>query len=193
MVYFFYTFVFEMTTREKLIHTTAQLVWNQGYFGTGITEILLQSEVPKGSLYHHFPKGKDQLIVASISYSGDRMQKKYQDALRSKGAYEGLCAVIDTLKTEMENSNFKHGCPIATVALDVASHNEEIRTICKDMYTSWQDGLATYLESRGVSDPLQKSKLFFTMIEGAFVLAKAHHDLSFLELQKNYFKVILEA
>lgn len=182
-----------MTTREKLIRTTASLVSKHGYFGTGITEILEQTNVPKGSMYHHFPKGKDQLIIASIDYSGAIMQEKYKNALRSKGAIEGLSAIIDVLIKEMEKSNFQHGCPIATVALDVSAHHEEIRKVCQQIYLDWQEGLSQYLSSRAISKPMEKSKLFFTMVEGAFILSKAQRDLSFLEIQKNYLERILNA
>ncbi len=182
-----------MTTREKLIHTTAKLVWNHGYFGTGITEILEQSSVPKGSMYHHFPKGKDQIIIASIHHSGAIMQEKFKDVLRSKGALEGLCAIVDLLRDEMKKSDFQHCCPIATVALDISSHNEEIRQVCQEMYVSWQEGLASYLESRSIEKAMDKSRLFFIMIEGAFILSKAQRDLSFLELQKEYLHSILKA
>ena len=181
-----------MTTREKLIQTTANLVSKHGYFGTGITEILEKTKVPKGSMYHHFPKGKDQLIIASIDYSGSIMQEKYKNALRSKGALDGLCAIINVLIEEMERSDFQHGCPIATVALDVSAHNEEIRKVCQQIYIDWQEGLSQYLSSREVSNAMEKSKLFFTMIEGAFILSKAQRDLSFLEIQKNYLENILK-
>lgn len=182
-----------LSTREKLIHTTAKLVSKHGYFGTGITEILEQSNVPKGSMYHHFPKGKDQLIIASIHYSGASMQQKYIDALRSKSAFDGLCAIIDVLVEVMERSDFQHGCPIATVALDINAQNEDLRKACSDIYQEWQEGLATYLESRSIDSAMEKSKLFFTMVEGAFILSKAHRDLSFLEIQKNYLENILQA
>ena len=54
-----------MKPRERLIQATAELLQTQGYRNTGLNQILQHSQVPKGSLYHYFPGGKDALVVAA--------------------------------------------------------------------------------------------------------------------------------
>ena len=56
-------------TRRRLVETTAQLLQRQGLNGTGVLEVLRESGAPRGSLYFHFPGGKEQLTVEAIDYS----------------------------------------------------------------------------------------------------------------------------
>lgn len=182
-----------MNTREKLVSTTSKLVRKKGYFGTGINEILTSIEVPKGSLYHHFPKGKDELVIAAILYGGEAQMLKYGQALRGKPAEEGLCAMVDVMANELADSNFEDACPIAAVAMASGAIDETIRKACDNVFIGWQNDLAGYLERRGIENTTEKSQQLYAMFEGAYVLSKAHRDLKYLELQKKFIKSVLEA
>lgn len=59
-----------VTTREALVQATSFLLRRTGYYGTGLREILALSGCPKGSLYHYFPGGKDELVIAAIEVAG---------------------------------------------------------------------------------------------------------------------------
>jgi len=50
-------------TRTRMIETTARLLQHRGYHGTALSDILAASAAPRGSLYFHFPGGKDQLVI----------------------------------------------------------------------------------------------------------------------------------
>lgn len=55
----------EPSTRDRLVQAATRLFRQRGYDGTGLTEILTEAGVPKGSLYHHFPEGKADLACAA--------------------------------------------------------------------------------------------------------------------------------
>lgn len=182
-----------MDTRERLVAATSKLVRKKGYFGTGINEILKSIEIPKGSLYHHFPAGKDELIQAAILYGGESQMYKYGVALRGKGVEEGLSAMIDVMVNELLDSDFEDACPIAAVAIAAGTIDEKIRKACDKVFKGWQDNLAGYLERRDVKNAEEKARQLYAMFEGAFVLSKAHRDVKYLELQKKFIKVVLES
>lgn len=168
-------------TKEKLIKATARLVWEKGYFGTGIQEVLKKAGVPKGSLYHHFPTGKDELVIAALNHSSMRMMNMYEQAMRgTKTPVKGLAAIIEVLAEEMERSGFRYGCPLATVALEMSGGKEEIQDACHELYQMWEDALAGYLALKQIRDARSKATTFLTLIEGGFILSKAHQDASFL-------------
>lgn len=182
-----------MNTRERLILSTAKLIRKKGYFGTGINEVLKSVEVPKGSLYHHFPMGKDELIKEAILFGGEAQMQKYGEALRGKPVEEGLNAMVDVMVNELISSDFQDACPIAAVALAAGNIDEEIRKACDNVFKGWQNSLAGYLERRGVGNAGEKARELYAMFEGAYVLSKAHKDVKYLELQKKFVKTILEA
>ncbi|WP_199742525.1 TetR/AcrR family transcriptional regulator [Streptomyces triticirhizae] len=57
-------------TRDRLLDATQELVEDAGYFGTGLNQVLAASGAPRGSLYFHFPGGKDQLVAESVRRAG---------------------------------------------------------------------------------------------------------------------------
>ena len=63
----------KINTKENLIETAAKLFETKGYYATGLNEILAESGAPKGSLYYHFPKGKEQLALAAIYSEGEKV------------------------------------------------------------------------------------------------------------------------
>ena len=182
-----------ISTRDKLIHTTAALIRRKGYFGTGISEVLAEVGVPKGSLYHHFPDGKDELIKAAIQYGGENQMMRYGVALKGKPAIEGFNAMVDVMIDDLLSSDFKDACPITAVAAVASSMDETIRVACEQIFKGWQDDLSGYLLRRGVTNAHQKAQQLYTMFEGAFVLSQAHKDVKFLAIQKTYIPIILKS
>lgn len=170
-----------MDTKERLVSVTARLIWEKGYFGTGIQEVLKASQVPKGSLYHHFPDGKDGLVIAALHHSSGRMLEMYERAMRgTKTPVKGLEAMLEFLAEEMERSGFRYGCPLATVTLEMSGGKPAIQAACMNLYQSWEDALAGYLALKQVQGGRDKARTFLTLLEGGFILSKAHRDASFL-------------
>ncbi|KYG79520.1 TetR/AcrR family transcriptional regulator [Roseivirga echinicomitans] len=182
-----------LSTKDKLIQVTAGLIRRKGYSGTGISEVLKEVGVPKGSLYHHFPDGKNGLIRQAIQYAGEAQMFKYGEALRGKEALEGLSAMVDVMINDLLDSDYKDACPITAVAAVATSMDENIRLACEHIFKGWQENLAGYLERRGVSDANQKAEQLYSMFEGAFVLSQAHKDVKYLKNQKIYIPIILNS
>ena len=182
-----------MTTKEKLIQTTANLIQIKGFYGTGINEILEISKIPKGSLYHHFPLGKDDLVSEALLYAGSLEIDKYSIAAKGKKSAEDvLSSILDNLAEQLVTSNYQKGCPIATVALEVSSNNEKIRNICSEVFLSMQGRLAAFLRLANENNPQQKAKTFFTLLEGAFILSKVHKNETYLLNAKEQIRFIVE-
>lgn len=173
-------------TKENLIKATARLIEQKGYFGTGINEILKVVGVPKGSLYHHFPGGKDDLVIAALMYAGKKQQDIYASAMKGRGSVEeALNAIIDILIDRIENSDYKRSCPISAVALEITSLNEPIQKTCADIFNNWENGLASFFAYKHIKDPENVAKLYMNLIEGAFLLSKTHKNISYLKLIKD--------
>lgn len=80
-----------LSSRERLIQTTAQLLQEKGYYGTGLKDILKLSGTPSGSLYHYFPDGKEELTAAAIRSAGRRLENKSKLPLKIIPIFIGLC------------------------------------------------------------------------------------------------------
>jgi AcrR family transcriptional regulator len=173
------------TTRQRILDTTAELFRRQGYTGTGLKQIVADANAPFGSLYHHFPGGKEQLGAEVIRTSGAMYQELILTILRAapdlatgvRDCFTGAAAVL--IETD-----FADACPIETVALEVSTTNETLREACADVFESWIAAGVERHTDAGI--PKRKAReltvLFIAALEGAFVLCRAKRDTEALEV-----------
>ena len=182
----------QISTRDKLVQNASRIMELKGYFGTGVNEILKESNIPKGSLYHHFPGGKNELLKEAVIYSGKRQMRTYSEAMRNKKTVvEGLKSVIDCIIKEFEETNYQYSCPIGAIAIESATANETIKAACMQVYEKMEKAFEAYLTLHGVEDSSSMAMFVINLIEGASIIAKAHSDARHLDVIKQHLDKIL--
>jgi AcrR family transcriptional regulator len=163
-------------TKERIVGTTGELFRRQGYTGTGLKQIVAEAGAPFGSIYHFFPGGKQQLAAEVIRTSG----RAYQDLVMAilDQAPDALTAVETGFAAAAETlvaTDYADACPIATVALEVASTDETLRMTTAEVFASWVDAGAARFERWGFgpADARRLSIVLITSLEGAFLLCRA--------------------
>jgi TetR/AcrR family transcriptional regulator, lmrAB and yxaGH operons repressor len=129
--------------RERMVATTARLLQEQGYTGTGLAQILEVSGAPKGSFYFHFPGGKEELAAEALRTAGAQVTATL--ARCGEGGRSPADLVGRFLELEakaLTRSGFRHGCPIATVALEMSSESDLIHRTCMEIFDGWVGTLA---------------------------------------------------
>ncbi len=162
-------------TRTRLIDAGAALFSRHGYAATGVKAVLAAADAPYGSLYHWFPGGKQQLGVAVLERGGEFYRQLVESFyppgcdLRAATAasFEGAAQLL--LATD-----FADACPIATIALEVASSDEQLRSAAADGFESWLAVLEERFTAAGIgAAPARELAVeLFCLIEGAFLLAR---------------------
>jgi len=164
------------STRERILDASFELFRRQGLTGTGVKQILARAEAPYGSLYHHFPGGKDQLAAETIARAGAYYGQLVAGKLAEHAdVVEALRAAFHDAGETLVETDFADACPVETVALEVASTNERLRIATAEVFDSWLDGLTALMRSEGI-EATQARALAHTILsalEGAFVLARA--------------------
>jgi TetR/AcrR family transcriptional regulator, lmrAB and yxaGH operons repressor len=166
-------------SRARFVETTAALLRRQGYHATGLSQIVKQSGAPKGSLYFHFPGGKEALAQAALEHSGQHMhQQLHRLVAEASGPADAIVAVTEALADELSASDFLDGCPVATVALEAAAQSEALQRVCSESYARWQRLIEQTLEASGVpaNEASATASLVLCAIEGALLLSRAHRD-----------------
>ena len=160
-------------TRERILYATAELFRRQGYSGTGLKQIVAEANAPFGSLYHHFPGGKQQLgdevIRAGGAFFGALVAAVYDEEV---AAGDSIRAVFEGAAQTLEATDFQDACPIATVALEVASTNDGLRRATADVFEEWTVALAERLGDR------DSALAVIAALEGAFVLCRAQRSVA---------------
>ena len=165
-------------TRQRMVLATSKLLQRKGFHGTGLNQILTEAEAPKGSMYFHFPGGKDQLAAEAIRASGDDVDRALR-AHEAATALEALDAYLADVGEVLERSGFVEGCPIATAALEVAATTPEVGDACRAAFELLIGRVAGWIEADGAdrTTAADQAMLVYSAIEGALVLAKAQRSV----------------
>jgi len=167
-------------TRERILDTTAELFRRYGYTGTGLKQIVAAANAPFGSVYHHFPGGKEQLGGEVIIRSGRMYEELVTAVLDAAPDVEtGLRDAFGGAAAVLVETDYADACPIETVALEVASTNETLRLATAEVFASWTRAAVARFQAAGVP-PGGAGDLalgVIALLEGAFVLARAAKDV----------------
>jgi AcrR family transcriptional regulator len=166
-------------TRTRIRQAAAVLFRRHGYSATGLKRIATESGAPFGSIYHFFPGGKEQLAEDIIRTSGPQYMQMVLALLDSvPDPLESLANAFRVAADDLAATSYADACPIATVALEVASSNEALRVATTEVFDEWIAG-GTEWFARWVPDREVARHLAYSMImilEGAFVLSRAARD-----------------
>jgi TetR/AcrR family transcriptional repressor of lmrAB and yxaGH operons len=138
-------------------------------------QIVRESKAPRGSIYFHFPDGKEQLAVEALRAAGAVMTANITEALAHRDGVTAIKRFVASYAREMEASDFRHGCPIATVALEAATVSRPIREVCATIFAEWENVLAARLERDGFVRKAARKLAVITLslLEGAMILCRA--------------------
>ncbi len=164
------------TTKERILYAAAELYRRKGYTGTGLKEVSVQAQAPFGSIYHHFPGGKEELGEHVIRVSGAFFLQLFVHIADSAPDIE--TAVEDFFRGAGDTlvaTDFQDACPIAVIALEVASTNDALRGATADVFSSWLREAGARFVAAGVPEARAR-ELALSMVaglEGAFLLCRA--------------------
>ena len=163
-------------TKDRILKTSGELFRRQGYMGTGVKQIVEEAGAPFGSLYHFFPGGKKELGAETIRRSGALYGLLFVEYVGfDVDLVSGTRAFFAGAAENLRETDYADACPIATVALEVSSTNEELREACADVFGTWIAGGTERFVAAGI--PRDRARELVTQmlaaLEGAFVLARA--------------------
>jgi AcrR family transcriptional regulator len=166
--------------RERMIEGAMALLARGGPQAASFSDVLSATGAPRGSLYHHFPNGKRELIEAAVERAGailGNALRRFEGAPPEK-VVEGFLAIWRTVLTR---SRCEAGCAVAAVTLGAESADELEHTA--RVFRGWIDQLSELLREGGVAD--REARGFAVMlvasVEGAVALSRAERNLERFE------------
>ncbi|GAA4169797.1 TetR/AcrR family transcriptional regulator [Gryllotalpicola koreensis] len=166
-----------MTTdaRSRMLDGTIRLLARKG-MGASFSELIEASGAPRGSIYHHFPGGKEQLLAEAIALASSR-QLAALELLRGQDAFQIVAAFFDGWRRLLLGTEFGAGCSVAAVT--VAAGSGELISGAGAVFRDWGAKLAELLEAGGI--PASAARGIATLMiagsEGAVVLCRAQHSI----------------
>jgi TetR/AcrR family transcriptional repressor of lmrAB and yxaGH operons len=168
-------------TKQRMIDGAVRLLATVGLQGTSFSEVLELTGAPRGSIYHHFPDGKEQLVAAAVDSAGAHANE-VMAGFEGAPAREVVEGFLGMWRQLLVLSGFRAGCSV--LAVTTATDSPELLTHVADVFRGWRRELAILLTRGGLAeaDALAYAALLIASTEGAVVLSRAEQSLEPFEL-----------
>ncbi len=167
----------ETGSRQRMIEATIDLMRRSGLSGAGINEIVRASGAPKGSVYHFFPGGKQQIATEALAVYSQRVITFIETALASRRTASGkVRALFEAFARRVEEGEYRKSCPAGTVCLDLDAELDSLRSVVADALDTWTDLIARHFAPSDGRAAGSFAGLLLTAIEGAYIRARAERS-----------------
>src|SRR5262245_58709830 len=127
------------SAREDMLSAAVELFRARGYEGVGVAELLEKSGAPRGSLYFHFPGGKQQIGAEVVARVGNEVALRFRDLNESGVDLDTfIVRVFKTTAKESKERDYCATCPMAALATGFGSSDTEIAAAVRRVFDSWE-------------------------------------------------------
>lgn len=161
-------------TREKMLVSAVQMMRERGAAGVTIDSVLAHSGAPRGSVYHHFPNGRSQILTEALRYSGDSITAVIDEAA-GRGARALLREFFTLWEHLLSDGGFAAGCPVAAAALGSAEDELELKTEAGTILGHWSAAMTRAFIADGfdAGDAASLAVTSIAAMEGAIMLCRS--------------------
>jgi TetR/AcrR family transcriptional repressor of lmrAB and yxaGH operons len=164
------------SAREDMLAAAVELFRARGYEGVGVAELLEKSGAPRGSLYFHFPGGKEQIGAEVVERVGREVAGRFRGLHESGVDMNAFIELVfKTTAKESKERNYKASCPMAAIATGFGANNPKLAAAVRDAFSSWEDEIRIAAHARGMSEGNAAvfASAMLAAMEGAFIISKA--------------------
>jgi AcrR family transcriptional regulator len=195
-------------TRAKMVAGAADLMSRRGVNATSMREVVRHTGTPRGSIGHHFPGGKQQLIEDALVFAGAQVSGPLAHLTQSRGAIAGLRTFIALWRQTLERSKFQAGCPVLAVAVEQYVNDatekdgvpdeaaqKRLLDLADGVFTDWQGILVTALRHEGVAPARARrlAALVIASVEGTVAMCRAARSAQPLDDVRQELELILSS
>lgn len=168
------------TLRSTMVATAARWLPQRGMAAINLVEVARAVNAPRGSIYHYFPRGRDQLLQEALALAANSGLRMIDKALRhSITAAEFVQAMFRTGPQQLDIHHFSGGCPIGAALLSSETESPSFKTDMQAIVAGWHSALAAAFVALGASQTraTQLARCTLMAYEGALVCAKAERNM----------------
>jgi TetR/AcrR family transcriptional regulator, lmrAB and yxaGH operons repressor len=164
-------------SRNRIIEAAISLMRRSGLSAAGINEIVAESRAPKGSIYYYFPQGKQQIVSEALAVYAKRGLATWSQALSTvEEPGRKIHALFDAIAARTESGQYRASCAAGAVTLDLDDDLEVVRVAIAAAFSQWIELISIHFPIRNAERRKSFAGLVLTVIEGAFIRARAERS-----------------
>jgi TetR/AcrR family transcriptional repressor of lmrAB and yxaGH operons len=161
-------------TRTKMLVSAAEVMRERGAAGVTIDAVLARSGAPRGSVYYHFPDGRNQILTEALRYSGDSITAMIDNAA-GRGARVLLREFVKFWEGLLTDGDFTAGCPVVAAAIGCPDYEPKLSVEAGIILGRWCTALTGAFVTDGFeeADAASLAVMSIAALEGAIVLSRS--------------------
>jgi AcrR family transcriptional regulator len=195
-------------TRAKMVAGAADLMSRRGVNATSMREVVRHTGTPRGSIGHHFPRGKQQLIEDALVFAGKQVSGPLEHLTQSRGAVAGLRAFIALWRQTLERTKYQAGCPVLAVSVEQYVNDatekdgepdeaaqQRLLDLANGVFADWQRIMFAALRREGIA-PARARRLAALVIastEGTVAMCRAARSAQPLDDVRQELELVLSS
>jgi AcrR family transcriptional regulator len=165
--------------KERMIAAARRLFREHGYLGTALSDVVTESAAPRGSIYFHFPGGKEELATeVTLLHAGDHIAHINRAAAATSTAAQLIEAFIGRIRDELISSNYREGCAMAPIVIEATPASDQLSDATRRGFQDMIATLAARLTEKKVpvSRATQLATHAWSSVQGALILGRVLHS-----------------
>lgn len=163
-------------TRENMILAAVRLLQERGPTASGIADIVAEAGAPRGSIYHHFPGGKDEILIEAIARAREAglLAIAFADT-KAASAESFIERVVRIFRAAPEAASWQSGCPVAATAVEGEHQSAVVREAVAKTFEVWVDAISQGLTRKGLEAEAAQDLGYAVIaaVEGAILTSRA--------------------
>jgi AcrR family transcriptional regulator len=163
-------------SKDRMIAAARRLFREHGYLGTALSDVVTESAAPRGSIYFHFPGGKEELATeVTLLHASVRIADINRAAATTRTAAQLIEALMGQERDALVSSNYREGCAVAPIVLESTPSSDQLSEATRRAFTDLITTLAARLTEKGLPHDraVQLATNLWTNVEGALILSRA--------------------
>lgn len=163
-------------SKERMIASARRLFRQHGYFGTALSDVVTESAAPRGSIYFHFPGGKEELAAeVTLLHAADVMTRINRAAATTHTAAQLITAFVGGERDDLVASNYREGCAVAPIVIESTPGSGQLSDATRRAFQDLITTLAARLNEKGLphDEAAQLATHVWSSVQGALILSRA--------------------
>jgi TetR/AcrR family transcriptional repressor of lmrAB and yxaGH operons len=182
-------------TRRDMVLSAVEVLRERGADAVTLDAVLTRSGAPRGSIYHHFPGGRNEILSNALDFAGDAIAVRIE-RVAEMGATSALRDFSVFWKKILHDSNYTAGCPVVSVAVSNADEDgAQLASRARDIFERWCDAMRRALVGDGLTPRTAErlATMVIASVEGAVVLCRARRDMAPLDDVVEELELLIDA
>jgi len=168
-----------LPTRDRILKAAKHLFQRRGYYAIGTAEILEEATAPKGSMYHHFPEGKEQIAIEAVKIHRDEllnMMRKLEAEQHSIAETTRILA--KGMAQWLKESEWREGTMLVSTSVGSVPDMPKLHATIREAFDLWRQYVVKRLVDEGwnKTSALTMTQTLIAATEGAMILARIDND-----------------